>query len=125
MPLRQRVEFWERLRVSIQEALRHHPNTNLVIAGDCNVYLAELMGSDRERSNERQFRDMSRTLCCDFGLRIANARGVPTHRSGSCIDIVLATHSLIVEELVVHDGDTCGCLPDSCHPIIGSDHKLS
>ena len=37
---------------------------------------------------------------------------------------VLAAHSLIVEELVVHDGDSCGCLPDSCYPIIGSDHKL-
>ena len=57
---------------------------------------------------------MIRALCRDFGLRIANACGVPTHRSGSCIDIVLASHSLIVEELVVHDGDFCGCLPDSC-----------
>ena len=109
MPLRQ------------QEALHHHPNANQVIAATCKVYLAELMGSDRERSNERQLRDMTRALCRDVGLRAAN----PTQRSGSCIDIVLASRSLIVEDLlVVHDGDTCSCLPDSYHPIRSSDHTL-
>ena len=125
MPLHQPIESWERLRASIQEALHHHPNANLVIAATCKVYLAELMGSDRERSNERQLRDMTRALCRDVGLRVANAGGVPTQRSGSCIDIVLASRSLIVEDLLVmHDGDTCSCLPDAYHPIRSSDHTL-
>ena len=124
VPLPTRIDFWSRFRASIQDALRHHPHANLVLAGDCNVYLAEVMGPERERSNEPQLRDLIRALCHDFGLRIANPPRVSTHRSGSCIDIVLVSRPLDVVDIVVHDGDTCGCQRDSCHPIVGSDHKL-
>ena len=74
--------------------------------------------------NEPQLRDLIRALCHDFGLRIANPPRVSTHRSGSCIDIVLVSRPLDVVDIVVHDGGTCGCQRDSCHPIVGSDHKL-
>ena len=124
MPLAQRVDFWIQLRTSVEQALRQYPGANLILAGDCNVYLRELMGAERERSCEPRIRELVRALCQDFCLNISNPPGVSTHRSGSCIDVVLTSHALCIENFLVHDGDTCGCQQDSCHPAVGSDHKL-
>ena len=53
-------------------------------------------------------RRLLRNLCRDFGLAIANPPGVPTHRSGSSIDLVLASRVLVIRNMVVHDGHSCG-----------------
>mgnify|MGYP001813211159 CR=1 FL=1 len=110
--------------MSIHEVLQLYPDANLIVAGDTNVYLAEVMGSERERSGEVQLRAQICALYQDFGLVIANPAGIPTHRSGSCIDLVLASSGLAVHDLVVHDGATCGCSTGSCCPVLGSDHRL-
>ena len=104
--------------------LNLHSNARMILAGDSNVYLSEIMGSGRERSGELQVRRLLRTLCRDFGLAIANPPGVPTHRSGSSIDLVLASRDLVVRNMVVHDGHSCACPTASCFPFLGSDHKL-
>ena len=120
MPLLERVHFWTLLRASSQEVLHSHPRARLVLAGDSNVYLSEVMGCGREGPGESQIRG----LCQDFGLGIYNPFGVPTHRSGSSIDLVLASRDLPIRNLVVHDGSTCACSPNTCCPASGSDHKL-
>ena len=71
-----------------------------------------------------QLRVLIRGLCQDFGLVIHNPLGVPTHRSGSSIDLVLASRDLPIRNLVVHDGSTCACSPNTCCPALGSDHRL-
>ena len=124
MPVAVRVNFWHELRASIQEVLRLHPRCQLLLAGDSNVYMGEVMGSARERSCERQLRELIRGICADFQLVIANPFGVPTHRSGSSIDLVLASQTLDVCDVVVHDGSSCGCPESSCCPVLGSDHKV-
>ena len=72
MPVAVRVNFWHELRASIQEVLRLHPRCQLLLAGDSNVYMGEVMGSARERSCERQLRELIRGICADFQLVIAN-----------------------------------------------------
>ena len=118
------VSFWIQLRASIEEVLALHPRARLILAGDSNIYLSEIMGSERERSGEPRLRELVRDLCRDFGLVIKDPPGVPTHRSGSAIDLVLASQDLNVRNLIVHDGHSCGCPSDSCYPHRGSDHKL-
>ena len=122
MPVLERVHFWTQLRASFQEVLHSHPRARLVLAGDSNVYLSEVMGCGRERSGESQLRVLIRGLCQDFGLVIHNPFGVPTHRSGSSIDLVLASRDLPIRNLVVHDGSTCACSPNTCCPALGSHH---
>ena len=87
------------------------------------MYMGEVTGSARERSGESQLRDLIRDLCADFQLLIANLVGVPTHRSGSSIDLVIAFRSLSIRNIVVHDGASCACLQGSCS-VLGSDHRL-
>ena len=78
----------------------------------------------REKSGELQVRRLLRNLCRDFGLAIANPPGVPTHRAGSSIDLVLASRDLVIRNMVVHDGHSCACPTASCFPFLGGDHKL-
>ena len=94
MPLLERIHFWTQLRASIQEALHSHPRARLVLAGDSNVYLSEVMGCGRERSGESQLR------------------------------VLIASRDLPIRNLVVHDGSTCACSPNACCPALGSDHRL-
>ena len=119
-----RMAFWSDLRVSIQEVLQLYARCELLLAGDCNVYLGELMGSERERSGEPRLRELIRGICADFQLEIANPVGVPTHRSGSSIDLVLASRGLAIRNVVVHDGLSCACPEGCCCPALNSDHKL-
>ena len=104
--------------------LNLHPNARMILAGDSNVYLSEIMGSGRGKSGELRVRRLPKNLCRDFGLAIANLPGVPTHRSGSSIDLVLASRDLVIRSMVVHDGHSCACPTASCFPFLGSDHKL-
>ena len=94
--LADRVSFWIQLRASIEEVLALHPRARLMLAGDSNIYVSEIMGSECERSGEPRLRELVRDLCRDFGLVIKNPPGVPTHRSGSAIDLVLTSQDLTV-----------------------------
>ena len=49
---------------------------------------------------------------------------MPTHRSSSSIDLVIASRSLSVRNIVVHDGASCACPHGSCFPVLESDHRL-
>ena len=124
MSISQRVAFWSDLRVSIQEVLQLYPRCEQLLAGDCNVYMGEVMGSERERSGEPRLRELIRGICADFQLEIANPVGVPTHCSGSSIDLVLVSRRLAIRNVVVHDGSSCACPESCCCPVLGSDHKL-
>ena len=104
--------------------LQLYPGAQLLLAGDANVYLSEVMDAGRERSCEAQLRVVICAFLNDFGLAILNPVRVSTHRSGSSIDLVLASRSLDVRKVVVHDGYSCGCPSTCCHPALGSDHQL-
>ena len=76
MPIATRMEFWNALRVSIQEVLHLYPRCHLLLAGDSNVFMGEVMGSARERSGESQLRDLIlRDMCVEFQLLIDKSRG--------------------------------------------------
>ena len=124
VPVPERLAFWNQLRASAQCVLQLYPGAQLLLAGDANVYLSEVMGVSRQRSCESQLRDVIRAFLRDFGLSILNPAGIPTHRSGSSIDLVLASRSLAVKNVLVHDRASCGCWPPCCHPSLGSDHHL-
>ena len=90
-----------------------HPHASLILFSDS--------------SGESQLRELIRGLCRDVGLAIPNPVDVPTHRSGSSIDLVLAlriSRDLILCNKAVHDGNPCACPPDLGCPVLGSDHKL-
>ena len=113
MDISTRRDFWVALTASVQ-----------AVAGDANLYLAEVMPGGRERSADSDLCDMVRNLCDRFNLRIANTPALPTHRSGSVIDLVLASRNVVLSDFTVHDGDFCLCSPWSCFPAIKSDHCL-
>ena len=123
-PIATHMECWNALRVSIQKVLHLYPRCHLLLAGDSNLYMGEVMGSARERSGESQLRDPIRGLRVDFQLLIANPVGVPTYRSGSSIDLVIASRSLSIRNIVVHHGASCACPQGFCFPVLGSDHRL-
>ena len=117
--LPERLAFWDQLCASAQHVLQLHPGAKLLLAGDANVYLSEVMVASRERSCESRLRVVIRAFMQDFGLAICNPPGIPTHRSGSSIDLVFASQSLVVADVLVHDGASCGCLAPKLQPIPG------
>ena len=105
------LAFWNHLRASVQHIFQLYPGAQLLLAGDANSYVSEVMDAGRERSCETQSRIVIRAFYAflsDFGLAILNPVHVATHRSGSSIDLVLASRSLDVRSVVVHDGASCG-----------------
>ena len=104
----------------IDEVRRAYPQCQIALA----VYLHEVMGQGRERAGESQLRQAIRGICRDFDVEFANPCGVSTHRSGSGIDLVIASRSMCIQNLVVHDGRSCACPAKSCCPALASDLKL-
>ena len=51
-------------------SLTVYPRCELLLAGDCNVYMGEVMGSERERSGELRLRELIRGICADFQVEI-------------------------------------------------------
>ena len=97
MCLPERRAFWNHLRASVQHMLQRYPGSQLLLAGDANVYRSEVMDAAREQSCESQLRVVLRAFLRDFGLAILNPAHVPTHRSGSSIDLARASRSLAVK----------------------------
>ena len=89
-----RIAFWIQLRASVQEVLNQHPGARLILAGDSNVYLSEIMGVGNGRRGEAQLRRLIRDMCRDFGLVFANPAGIPTVRV-SCLASCL--HGMILQ----------------------------
>ena len=49
---------------------------------------------------------------------------MPTHKSGSGIDLVFASRCIYIQNLAIHDGCSCACPANSCCPALASDHKF-
>ena len=124
MDISTRRDFWVALTASLQAVSVDFPDADIVLAGDTNLYLAEVMPGGRERSAESDLCDMVRNLCDRLNLRIANTPALPTHRSGSVVDLVLTSRNFVLSDVTVRDGDLCLCSPGSCFPAINSDHCL-
>ena len=84
----------------------------------------KLWGKGEKELGSLNFGRLSEASVEIFDVEFANPCGVSTHRSGSGIDLVIASRSMCIQNLVVHDGRSCACPAKSCCPALASDLKL-
>ena len=121
-PAHVREDFWAILAASARHVRGVCPHADLVLCGDANLHLPEIMGPGSARPHERHLCDALRALCAELDLRIVTPAHVPTHRNGHSLDIVLLSGGLEALDLHVH-GPACACpSSDVCCPLVGSDH---
>ena len=117
-----RLQFWQRLYVSIQMVTHEFPEVPLLIAGDSNVWFPGLVNGRPPRPADRLCVEFIRSILHTFGMVICNPVDVPTHRRGAALDLVIAGPDL-VQSVEVHDGASCHCVDRRrCCPQVGSDH---
>ena len=109
------------LRASAQQVLQLHPK--LLLAGGANRYPSEVMVVSREASCESTLRVVI-PFMPDFGLIIFNSPGIPMRRAGFPFAFALASLSLVVGSMLVHDGASCGYWPQGCLPSLHRDCNL-
>ena len=117
-----RADFWSRLDSSLQGWRQESDGVDIVLAMDSNTWLADLDPTRRASADAGALTAILRK----HGLRIVSPSGVPTHRSGTVIDLVAVTAGLSVADFVVH-GRTCAdaCIgAPGCWPALSSDHAL-
>ena len=118
----QRLEFWMRFSASTDRVRQLYLHANLVLAGDCNLWLPSLVSSCSPRPADKHCIMDLENIQDHHGLLVQNGTELPTHRRGAALDIVLASEG-IVSDLSVHDGRSCPCAEhDFCCPLLRSNH---
>ena len=124
-PEPERLAFWLQLASSLAAVRQRFPNAPVLIAGDSNLWLSELVPSRGVRSADRASRAVLDSIISEFCLEIANPINQATHNAGAALDIILASPGLINGNTQVHNGSGCACAnTDFCCPALGSDHFL-
>ena len=120
--LEERAEFWSRLDAVLQVWRDRHPSADVVLALDSNTWLRQL---DSARAQSRGAHFLVELLN-HHGLVVHNPPDVPTHISGTVIDLVATSTGVRVENVVVHsDAAHADCQrPFSCWPLLTTDHML-
>ena len=117
-----RADFWSRLDGAPHQWRLRHPSADLVLGMDSNTWLAEL---DPKRRDSRDAPALGSILTSN-GLRIVSPPGIPTHRSGTVIDVVAVSVGVAVADVTVHGPSCqthCPGMPGSWSAM-GSDHSL-
>ena len=114
-----RADFWTRLQASLVAVRERVPLADLVLAGDGNTWLPELMpghAPSRDAAVVQAFLQANR-------LTLAPTANMPTHRRGTVLDWIATSANVAVHNVAVHNLRHCSCprrIP--CAPLLGSDH---
>ena len=89
---------------------------------DSNTWLRELDTSRPDSADAAALRAVLES----HGLHVVSPPGVPTHRSGTIIDVVAVSSGVCIQNLAVHNSgcqQSCRGFP-GCWPALGSDHNM-
>jgi hypothetical protein len=101
------VDFYTDLVAEAKQSIReHNAITGVLLVGDGNVHLSSCVSHGhscqclhcRQTPADRQIE----ALLLNAGLHCCNPTGMPTHKSGSVIDLVLSTLPSALRDVVVH-----------------------